>query len=50
MNTINALKVENTIDELKTHLNGRKTPIRSLNPREVAAGSLWLALSSTLAI
>ena len=23
------------IDELKTHLNGRKTPIRSLKPREV---------------
>ena len=28
-------EIENTIDELKTHLNGRKTPIRSLNPREV---------------
>ena len=28
-------EVENTIDELKTHLNGRKTSIRSLNPREV---------------
>lgn len=28
-------EVENTIDELKTHLLGRKTPIRSLNPREV---------------
>lgn len=28
-------EAENTIDELKTHLNGRKTPIRSLNPREV---------------
>jgi hypothetical protein len=28
-------EVESTIDELKTHLNGRKTPIRSLNPREV---------------
>jgi Insertion element 4 transposase N-terminal/Transposase DDE domain len=28
-------EVENTIDELKTHLNGRKTPVRSLNPREV---------------
>ena len=26
---------ENTIDELKTHLLGRKTPIRSLKPREV---------------
>ena len=26
---------ENTLDELKTHLNGRKTPIRSHNPREV---------------
>lgn len=28
-------QVENTIDELKVHLLGRKTPIRSLNPREV---------------
>ena len=28
-------EIENTIDELKTHLNGRKTPIRSLNPRGV---------------
>ena len=28
-------EVENTIDEIKTHLLGRKTPIRSLNPREV---------------
>lgn len=28
-------EVENTIDELKTHLNGHKTPIRSLKPREV---------------
>ena len=28
-------EIENTIDELKTHLNGRKTPIRSLKPREV---------------
>ena len=27
--------VENTIDELKTHLNARKTPIRSLKPRQV---------------
>ena len=27
--------VETTIDELKVHLNGRKTPIRSQNPREV---------------
>lgn len=27
--------MENTIDELKTHLNGRKTPIRSLKPRVV---------------
>jgi len=25
-------EVENTIDEFKTHLNGRKTPIRSLKP------------------
>lgn len=28
-------EVENTIDELKIHLLGRKTPIRSQNPREV---------------
>jgi Insertion element 4 transposase N-terminal/Transposase DDE domain len=28
-------EVENTIDELKTHLNGRKTPIRSKHPRTV---------------
>lgn len=28
-------EIENAIDELKTHLNGRKTPIRSLKPREV---------------
>ena len=28
-------EVENTLDELKTHLNGRKTPIRSKNPRSV---------------
>ncbi len=28
-------EVENTIDELKVHLLGCKTPIRSLNPREV---------------
>lgn len=28
-------EIENTIDELKTHLNSRKTPIRSLKPREV---------------
>lgn len=28
-------EIESTIDELKTHLLGRKTPIRSLNPREV---------------
>jgi hypothetical protein len=27
-------EVENTIDELKVHLLGRKTLIRSLNPRE----------------
>ena len=36
-------QVENTIDEMKVHLLGRKTLIRSLNPREVAAGSVWLA-------
>jgi len=28
-------EVESTIDELKVHLIGRKTPIRSQNPREV---------------
>lgn len=28
-------EIENTIDELKVHLSGRKIPIRSLNPREV---------------
>lgn len=28
-------EVENTIDELKTRLNGRRTPIRSLKPRLV---------------
>jgi len=28
-------EIENTIDELKTHLGGRKTPTRSLKPREV---------------
>lgn len=38
--------MENTIDELSVHLLGRKTLIRSLNPREVAAGSLWLASSA----
>jgi len=28
-------EIESTIDELKTHLNGRKTPIRSLKPQMV---------------
>lgn len=28
-------EIESTIDELKTHLLSRKTPVRSLNPREV---------------
>jgi len=28
-------EVENTLDEFKTHLNGRKTPIRSKYPRGV---------------
>jgi hypothetical protein len=28
-------EVENTLDEFKTHLNGRKTPIRSKHPRGV---------------
>ncbi|MBD2248043.1 hypothetical protein H6G26_32170 [Nostoc sp. FACHB-888] len=36
-------EIENTIDELKTHLNGRKTPIRSLKPREVVQETYgWL--------
>ena len=35
-------EVENTIDELKTHLIRRKTPIRSQNPRSCSARSLWL--------
>ncbi|VEP15244.1 transposase (fragment) [Hyella patelloides LEGE 07179] len=34
-NIISDGRCENTIDELKTHLLGRKTPIRSLKPREV---------------
>ena len=29
------MEIENTLDELKTHLNGRKTPIRSKTPRLV---------------
>lgn len=28
-------EIENTIDQLKIHLVGRKTPVRSQNPREV---------------
>ena len=36
-------EVENTIDELKVHLNGRKTPIRSLNQERSCSVSLWLA-------
>jgi hypothetical protein len=28
-------EVENTLDEVKTHLNGRKTPLRSKYPRGV---------------
>jgi hypothetical protein len=39
-------EVENTIDELKVHLLGRKTPIRSLNPREEVLRNLWLASRS----
>ena len=36
-------EIENTIDELKTHLLGRKTTIRSLKPREVVQEiSGWL--------
>ena len=35
MNIINALEVENTIDELKVHQLVRKTHVRSQNPREV---------------
>lgn len=36
-------EIENTIDEFLTHLNGRKTPVRSLKPREVVQEiSGWL--------
>ena len=35
LNITTRWEVETTIDELKVHLNGRKTPIRSQNPREV---------------
>lgn len=34
-------QVENTIDEVKTHLLGRQVPIRSLNPRAVVQAALW---------
>jgi hypothetical protein len=37
-------EVENTIDELKTHLNGRKTPIRSLKQERSCSRNLWLAV------
>ena len=37
-------EIENTIDELKTHLNGRKTPVRSLKPREVVQEIYRLAV------
>ena len=40
---INALEIENTIDELKTHLNGRRTPIRSLKQERSCSRNLWLA-------
>lgn len=39
-------EVENTIDELKTHLLGRKTPIRCQNPRSCDARSLWLVIGT----
>ena len=36
-------EVENTLDELKTHLNGRKVPIRSKHPRAVVQETYgWL--------
>ncbi len=36
-------EVENTLDEFKTHLNGRKTPIRSKSPRGVVQETYgWL--------
>lgn len=38
-------EVENTLDELKTHLNGRKTPIRSHQPREVVQEMYGLLLA-----
>lgn len=37
-------EIENTIDELKTHLGGRKTPTRSLKPREVVQEIYGLVL------
>lgn len=36
-------EAENTLDEFKTHLNGRKTPIRSKSPRGVVQETYgWL--------
>lgn len=37
--------MENTIDELKTHLLARKVPIRSLKPREVVQEVYGLLLA-----
>ena len=34
-------EVENTIDELKTHLLGRKTHVRSQKPKEVVQGIVF---------
>ena len=39
-------EIENTIDELKTHLNGRKTPIRSLKQERSCSRNLWLAFGT----
>lgn len=39
-------EIENTIDELKTHLNGRKTPIRSLKQERSCPRDLWLAFGT----
>ena len=39
-------EIENTIDELKTHLNGRKTPIRSLKQERSRPRNIWLAFGT----
>jgi hypothetical protein len=39
-------EVENTIDELKIHLLGRKTHVRSQKPRSCRARGLWLVVGT----